>query len=222
MLRSDCSINHLVKLFGRVAVKKPFLSKINKTRRFNWCREKQAWSLVDWKRIIFLDESKIELHSKSRQYVRRKVGSQFRPSMVKTTKKFSPCVMVSGVLRADGKRILAFCDQNFNQHFYQQLLRENLPSIYSTRYVFQQDGATAHTAASTIDFLQANQIRQLRNWPPQRPDRSIIENISDILKQKVRTRNCRNILSSRQPYWRNGATFQMMKYSISMNQFLDE
>ena len=43
MLRSDCSINHLVsvdavkrilrraKLFGRVAVKKPFHSKINKT-----------------------------------------------------------------------------------------------------------------------------------------------------------------------------------------------
>ena len=74
--------------------------------------------------------------------------------------------MVWGAVHADGKRILAFCDQNVNQHFYQQLLRENLPSIYSTRYVFQQDEATAHTAASTIDFLQANQIRQLRNWPP--------------------------------------------------------
>ena len=93
--------------------------------------------------------------------------------------------MVWGAVRAGGKRILAFCDQNGNQHFYQQLLRKNLSSIYSTRYFFQQDGATAHTAASTIDFLQANQ-------------------------------------SSWQSYWRNGATFQMMKYSISMNQFLDE
>ena len=71
-----------------------------------------------------------------------------------------------GAVRADGERILAFCDQNVHQHFYQQLLREKLPSIYSTRYVFQQDGAIPHTAASTIDLLQANQIRQLRNWPP--------------------------------------------------------
>ena len=39
--------NHLVsvdivkraKLFGRVAVKKPFLSKINKIRRLKWCRK---------------------------------------------------------------------------------------------------------------------------------------------------------------------------------------
>jgi len=205
MLRSDGNINHLVsvdtvkrilrraKLFGRVAVKKPFLSKINKIKRLKWCREKQSWSSVNWKRIIFSDESKIELHSKSRQYVRRQVGSGLRPSMVQTTKKFSPYVMVWGAVRADGKRALAFCDENVNQHFYQQLLRENLPSIYSIRYFFQQDGAKAHTATSTIDFLQANQIRQLQNWPPQSPDLSIIENLWDILKQKVRRRNCRNI-----------------------------
>jgi hypothetical protein len=73
-------------LFGRIAVRKPYLSKINKQRRKTWCQERLSWNIADWSRIIFSDESKLELYPRRREYVRRTPGT---PRMIAQTRKFS-------------------------------------------------------------------------------------------------------------------------------------
>lgn len=53
------------------------------------------------------------------------------------------------------------------------------------RPLFQQDGAPAHTAALTSNYLLDNGIDVLSPWPAQSPDLSPIENAWAILQQEV-------------------------------------
>ena len=101
--------------------------------------------------------------------------------------------MVWGAIRADGRRVIKLYERSVNQYYYQEILNEALLEIYTTRFKFQQDGATCHTAHSTKDFLIRKNIRLLENWPAQSADLSIIENLWDKLKVEVKNRNPRSI-----------------------------
>ena len=43
-------------------------------------------------------------------------------------------------------------------------------------YIFQQDGASVHTAHQVSEFFHANNIHVLE-WPPHSPDLNIIEHV---------------------------------------------
>jgi Transposase. len=59
-----------VGLVGRVAVKKPFISKKNQNTRLDFAKQHREWTLENWKRVAFLDESKFSLFGSSgRRYV---------------------------------------------------------------------------------------------------------------------------------------------------------
>ena len=46
----------------------PLLTKKQIENRINWCKKQRNWSIQDWKRVIFSDESSFEIfHSKNRQ-----------------------------------------------------------------------------------------------------------------------------------------------------------
>ncbi|CAF1185651.1 unnamed protein product [Rotaria magnacalcarata] len=50
--------SHEAGLFGRVARKKPYVNKLNRTRRLEYARTHQEKPLGFWNRIIWSDESK--------------------------------------------------------------------------------------------------------------------------------------------------------------------
>ena len=63
---------------------------------------------------------------------------------------------------------------------------DTLKHVYFPRKrIFQQDGATAHTAKATINYLNKRKINLLKNWPPNSPDLSPIENIWSMVQQDV-------------------------------------
>lgn len=158
-----------------------------------WCIARKLWNSTDWSRIIFTDETKIELLPLRRQYVRRSQGEELMPTTTIKTKKFSPYVMMWGGIRADGKRFIKRIVGTVDSSTYQAILDEALPALYSARYVWQQDGATCHTSVSTRNYLQHKAIRVVNDWPAQSADLSPIENLWDLLKEKVMNRKPANV-----------------------------
>ena len=62
--------------------------------------------------------------------------------------------MVWAAIRNDGQRKIVKCENNVDSTEYQHVLSKGLRGLYNTRYIFQQDGAKAHTSRSTIEYIQ--------------------------------------------------------------------
>lgn len=180
---------------GRIAIKKPGLNRRQKALRMAFARNCSNWSVNDWSKVIFSDESKIELKPFCREYVRRNVrDNKFGPQFITPTQKFSKSLMIWGAVRSDGTKTLVRCLKSVDQTEYQRILDEGLPRVYSSRFKFQQDGASCHTARSTSEYLTRKEIRMLPfKWPPQSPDLSLIENVWDNLKERVLLRKPNNL-----------------------------
>ena len=58
-------------LHGRISMRKPFLTKRNAKQRYKFAVKHFKWTKSEWEKVIFSDECKIDLNSKSRKYVRR-------------------------------------------------------------------------------------------------------------------------------------------------------
>ena len=57
-----------------------------------------------------------------------------------------------------------------------------------SNWIFLHDGAPAHRAASTRDWLQENGITASNDFPPNSPDLNIIENIWHTMKHRLYAR----------------------------------
>ena len=156
---------------------------MNRRKRLSWCREKRKLTVENyWKKVIFLDESKIVVGQDSRVYVWRKRGEGWRPN-------FGEGAENQAMLRSDGLGMshmhrvgtISAVDGNINAYKYQQILDDNLWSVLAHHfptgnYVFQDDNAPVQSARSTQDYLHRNSIRTM-SWPAHSPDINIIENI---------------------------------------------
>ena len=80
------------------------------------------------------------------------------PKYIQETVKFLKIVIVWRTYRGDGKRFLKRLVKNEDSNEYQQILTATLPQVYSSRFFFEQDGASAHTSVSTMNFLSKNKF----------------------------------------------------------------
>ncbi|OAF65542.1 hypothetical protein A3Q56_06724 [Intoshia linei] len=100
----------------RISAKKPLLSKPNIKRRLLWCQSHLKWSKLDWNKVLFSDDSKIQLLSTTKSYVRRPKGKRFNSKYTTNTTKYSLSIMVLGVIRYDGRCILVRCNGNVDSN----------------------------------------------------------------------------------------------------------
>uniref|UniRef100_A0A0E9WIF3 Transposase Tc1-like domain-containing protein n=1 Tax=Anguilla anguilla TaxID=7936 RepID=A0A0E9WIF3_ANGAN len=75
-------------LRGRVAVSKPLLRRGNRAKCLGWAKKYQHFTVDDWKKVLFTDESKFEIYGSNRRvYVRRRTGERMIPQCIKLTVK---------------------------------------------------------------------------------------------------------------------------------------
>jgi transposase len=184
-----------VGLHGRVCRKKPLLTKEHVSKRRKWARAYAAWTVEQWKSVMFSDESKFNIFgSDGRQYCRRGPGEEYRPKNVKKALKHGGgSVMVWGCIswygtgrlyRIDGTMDAAYLCRIYHEALLGTLQDQSIPPHY---IIFQQDNDPKHTSGMAQKWLSAHHLKVLP-WLPNSPDMSIIEHLWDVLDDCIRAR----------------------------------
>ncbi len=139
-------------------------------RRLTWTKEKKNWTVAQWSKVLFSDESKFCISfGNQAPRVWRKGGEAHSPSCLKSSVKFPQSVMIWGVMSSAGVGPLCFLKTNVTAPVYQEILEHFvLPSadqlFKDADFILQKDLAPAHTAKSTKSWLHDHGVGVL-DWP---------------------------------------------------------
>lgn len=164
--------------------KKPLLTEAHRKKRLEWAKQHQNWTVEQWSKVIFSDESNFTTQNHcGHTHVRRRVGEEYRPECLLPTIKHPTSVMIWGCFSMMGPGRLEVCEGRMNAERYLKVLEKRLlPSardMYGADnkdWIYQQDNAPCHTAKKVKDWCQAKNI-PLLPWPAQSPDMNPIENL---------------------------------------------
>ncbi|GFX97145.1 uncharacterized protein TNCV_556351 [Trichonephila clavipes] len=88
---------------GCKARPKQLLTEFQRKRRLTWTREHLLWTIKDWEKVIFSNESQFCISgNQSSAYVRRRTHEEFSPQCLKPTVKYLTKVMVWGCMSSHG------------------------------------------------------------------------------------------------------------------------
>lgn len=185
-------------LNGRIARKKPFISRINKLKRLKFAHSYAGKDYSFWENVLFTDESKYNIFgSDGRVNVWRKPNQEMDPKHLRPTVKYGGGhVMVWGACSAAGVGKLHFIDGIMDKFQYLKILQENLVQsaeklgIKDTYHLYQ-DNDPKHKAGIVQEWLLYKCPRVIKT-PPQSPDLNIIENLWHKLETEIRKHDISN------------------------------
>ena len=156
--------------------KTPLLLKRHRDARLKFVRQHKEKENSFWTRVLWTDETKIELFGHNYQnHVWRKDSEAYSPKNSIPTVKFGGgSVMIWGCFSVKGVGKTSVLDSKMNAQKYKQILQENLMSSVESLelpsdYIFQQDNDPMHTVKSTKKWLSENNVNVLQ-WPSQSLD----------------------------------------------------
>ena len=188
---------HDAELFSFVARKKPFVTETQKIKRLEWCLERQNWTLEQWRRMIWTDESSFEFGSGGRQRrVWRKKGKTeaYKSKYLQPTfKSRRTSVQIWGCFCYDRKGPIHFIESgriDAPKYILEVLEPRLIPFWMETNELLgeadvMEDNSPVHTAKMSKQYRAAHGMISI-DWPPQSPDLNPIENLWRMMKYRIR------------------------------------
>ncbi|GFY19613.1 HTH_Tnp_Tc3_2 domain-containing protein [Trichonephila clavipes] len=144
-----------------------------------FCRPRATWSVTDWRRVIFSDESRFSLSADDhRTRVWRRTGQRSNPAfIVERHTAISQGVTVWGAISWDTRSSLVVLQGTLTARRYvDDILTPIVLPMLSSRpgAIYQQDNARPHTARLSQQCLQGYDVLP---WPARSPDLSPIEHV---------------------------------------------
>ena len=191
----------------------PILTAEHRRNRQIWATRHRRWTQRQWSTVVFSDESRFCLHrSDGRQRVYRRAGERNADCCIREVDSFGGAnVMVWAGISRNYRTPLVVVEGNLTaQRYVDQILEPHLVPFFTNHpdlSLFQQDGARAHTARLTMNFLEQEDIDVLP-WCARSPDLSPIEHLWDELGRRVSRRdnqpiNRETLIAALQEEWNN-------------------
>jgi len=171
-------------LVSRVRPKRPRLDYSDcQTRKQFAGRMLRVYTLKEREHIAFSDEKLFDTndHGNNREWRHRHQEANPR-----VFEKWAPKVMVWGVIGVNYRKLHFFeRGEKVDAPAYQNAIKKALPEIRRRGFLFQQDGARSHTAATTTAFLKRRRIVVLDGFPPRSPDLNPIEHMWALVQKRL-------------------------------------
>ena len=184
----------------RIAAKKPFLSTTHIRKRKIWAREALKLTREEWIRIIWTDESSVEVGKELREStVWRKPGERYRKEcLVPTFKSGRQTVMVWSCISYGFRGPLVRIPSGMRKgvHYVALVLDGPLWDFYVEQseekgiVKVMEDGAPTHQSKAAESFRSQNSLETFPH-PAQSPDMNPIEHVWKQLKVLVNKRPIR-------------------------------
>jgi hypothetical protein len=184
---------HDVGFYSRIAQKKPFLFDTHRARRLDFAREHQKWTIEDWKKVIWTNESTFEVGKSFRQIlVWLKSDEHYKLGCLTPTFKLrKTSIMIWGGFTATYKLSLIRMPPNrrtivdYVEIEYDGVLGSFLKEQKGVcKFVLMENSAPVHRS-KVAKYWRENHDLEKIEWPSQSPDFNPIKNVWKLLKDVV-------------------------------------
>ena len=160
-----------------------------KKARLQFARKYKDWTVHDWQRVIYSDETKINrFGSDGKQWTWVQEGAALQDHDVNQVHKHSGgSIFLWGCIIAEGPGNLVKIDGGLDSALYCQILEEDLLGtldyyeISKNHVYLLHDNDPKHRSKMTQEWLKSNEVKVI-DWPAYSPDLNPVENMWYFVK----------------------------------------